>query len=91
MILEFLVAFIRIFFDLLGFAIIARILMSWMPNGAPRLRQILNDVTEPVLAPFRRIVPRIGMMDISPIVAIIALDIIKAGLLYLIAYAALNI
>lgn len=79
---EFLFRFVSIFFDLLSFAILARILMSWMPSGgAPRLRTVLNDITEPILGPFRKAIPRIGMIDISPIVAIIALDIIKAIIL----------
>lgn len=88
MLSDFFVSFIRIFFDLLGFAIIARILLSWMPGGAARLRMILNDITEPVLAPFQRLVPRIGMLDFSPIVAILVLDIIKGMLIYLVGYVA---
>lgn len=84
MIGEFLFRFVSIFFDLLSFAIIARVLMSWVPSGsAPRLRSLLRDVTEPVLAPFRRMVPRLGMIDISPIVAILVLDIVKAIILQL--------
>lgn len=81
---EFLLRSVSIFFDLLVFAIIARVLMSWMPSGgAPRLRTVLNDITEPVLGPFRRYVPRLGMIDISPIVAILVLDIVKTIILQL--------
>ena len=36
----------------------------------------LHDITEPILAPLRRIIPRIGMIDLSPMVAIILLNII---------------
>lgn len=86
---DFLVLFIGTFFDLLGFAIIARILLSWMASGgAPRLRAMLYDITEPILSFFRRIVPSIGMIDISPIVALLALDLVKAIVLYVIAYLA---
>ena len=78
MLVQFIADFIRIFFDLLTFAIIARILLSWIPNsGGGRLREILHDVTEPVLKPFRKFIPRLGMIDISPLVAIIVLDIVK--------------
>jgi YggT family protein len=38
----------------------------------------LRDVTEPYLRIFRRFLPRFGPMDFSPIVAIIALDIVRA-------------
>lgn len=83
MIGEFVFRFISIFFDILVFAIIARVLMSWLPSGGGRLRMVLYDVTEPVLGPFRNIVPRLGMIDISPIVAIIVLDIVKTIILQL--------
>lgn len=80
---EFLFRFIEIFFDLLVFAIIARVLFSWMPSGGGKLRSIIYDVTEPVLGPFRNIVPRLGVIDISPIIAIIVLDIVKTIILQL--------
>lgn len=81
---EFIFRFVSIFFDLLSFAVLARILMSWVPSGgAPQLRSILRDITEPILGPFRRVIPRIGMIDISPIVAIFALDIAKTIILQL--------
>ena len=84
MIGEFIFRFVSIFFDLLSFAVLARILMSWVPSGgAPQLRAILRDITEPILGPFRRLIPRIGMIDISPIVAIIALDLVKSIILQL--------
>ena len=83
---EFLVRTVSIFFDLLSFAIIVRVLLSWFPAGSGgRMREVLHDVTEPVLGPFRKIVPRLGVIDISPIVAIIVLDIVKAIIIQLLA------
>lgn len=38
---------------------------------------LLHDITEPILAPLRRVIPPIGMIDISPVVAIILLNIIS--------------
>ena len=76
---DFIVNFVSILFDLMSFAILARILMSWLPSGGGgRVRSFLHDVTEPVLGPFRRVIPRLGMLDISPIVAIIALDLLRS-------------
>ncbi|MFC1749363.1 YggT family protein [Pseudomonadota bacterium] len=87
MIFQYLATFLNILFDLLFFAILARVLMSWMPaGGSSKIRTFLNDVTEPILGPFRKIVPRIGMMDLSPIVAIIALEICRSMVFYLFAY-----
>ncbi len=67
--------------QLLAFAIFARAIISWFPidRGGPIVRA-LEAITDPVLEPLRRILPRIGMIDISPMVAIITLFII-AGVL----------
>jgi YggT family protein len=72
-----LVTLIRIIIELLNLAILARVLISWL-NLSPYhpVVQVLNRVTEPILAPIRRIVPPAGMMDLSPIVAIILLEVI---------------
>jgi len=54
------------------------ILMSWLPdNGAiGEIRRVLGTVVEPYLGLFRRIIPPIGMIDVSAIVAIFALQIV---------------
>jgi YggT family protein len=41
---------------------------------------ILNEITEPILAPLRRVVPRLGMVDITPMVAILVLFAIGRAL-----------
>lgn len=76
--MEFLIQFTNIFFNLLTYAIIARILLSWFrasPGG--RFSQFLYNTTEPVLRVARRILPPIGMMDFSPILALIVIDILR--------------
>lgn len=59
---------------MLTWAIVARSLLSWFPvdQGSP-LYQLLFRVTEPIIEPFRRVMPQTGMMDLSPMAAIIAL------------------
>ena len=71
----------NILVQVLVFAIIARALLSWF-NLRPDnpLVSILFDVTEPILAPLRRIIPRVGMLDISPIVAILLLQALQSVL-----------
>ena len=66
---------------LLTIAIIARALLSWfnMDPSSP-LIQALNAITEPILDPIRRIMPRFGMLDLSPLVAIILLQILGSVL-----------
>ena len=61
--------------------ILARILMTWIPRMPynPLLNSIVRfveDVTDPYLALFRKFIPPIGMIDISPIVAIFALGLV---------------
>ncbi len=63
--------------------IIAYILMSWLrPTDGllGDIYRVLGTITEPWLGIFRRFIPPIGMIDISPIVAIIALRLLVNGL-----------
>lgn len=66
--------FTLFFLTMLTWAIIARSLLSWFPvdQGSP-LYQLLFRVTEPIIEPLRRIMPQTGMMDLSPMAAIIVL------------------
>ncbi len=74
------------FFGFLGFlcealtlAIFIRAVVSWVsPGQTNMLTVLLYRVTEPVLAPLRRIIPRIGMFDLTPLAAIIILQILAS-------------
>jgi len=58
-------------------AIFIRVLLSWFPIDPQNpLVTLLYDVTEPILEPLRRVVPRLGMIDISPMIAIILIQVI---------------
>lgn len=63
--------------------IIAYVLMSWFPiSGVVEdLYRVLASIVEPYLGLFRRIIPPIGMVDISPIVALLALQYLIVPLL----------
>lgn len=64
-----------------SWALIIYILMSWFPGARESgVGEFLGKITEPYLEPFRKIIPPIGMLDISPIVAIIALQLASNGL-----------
>ncbi|HZQ38510.1 MAG TPA: YggT family protein, partial [Dehalococcoidia bacterium] len=55
--------------------------ISWFPiNPRSPWVVVLNDITEPVLAPLRRVVPQLGMIDITPMVAMIVLLVIQRAL-----------
>ncbi len=78
------VRIIRVLCDVLTILILLRVIMSWyLPRPTNMLLVILYRVTEPLLAPLRRIIPRIGMFDLSPLVAIILLQVIRYLSLYL--------
>lgn len=61
------------------FIIFIRILITWIPNLDPYhpIVQLLLQITEPVLEPARKLIPPIGMIDISPIVVFIVLAILQ--------------
>ena len=77
--MNFISTFIHILCEVLTIAIFARVIISWFPvSPGNRLVDLLHQVTEPILAPLRGIIPRIGMIDITPMVAIILLQVIAA-------------
>lgn len=66
--------------------IIAYILMSWIRPTEGLLGDIyrvLGTLTEPWLGIFRRFIPPIGMVDVSPIVAILVLNVLTSGIVRL--------
>ena len=73
----YFLSFAYILVQILNFAIIVRALMSWFnPSPENPIVRFVIEITEPVLAPLRRIVPRVGMIDITPIVAILLMSAI---------------
>jgi YggT family protein len=83
-----LVQLIDLMFTLIYVVILGRIILSFIiPLMQGRVHPIviniydvLTQMTEPILAPIRRVLPTFGMLDFSPLVAIILLQIIRAVL-----------
>jgi YggT family protein len=73
------VRFVEVLCNILIVAIFARAILSWFTNN-PRnpIISALDQVTEPILAPLRRVMPRMGMLDFTPLVAIIILVAIQS-------------
>ncbi|WP_226578541.1 YggT family protein [Halobacillus litoralis] len=64
-----------------SWVLIIYILMSWFPGARESsFGQIMARLAEPFLEPFRKIIPPLGMIDISPIVAILVLRFASSGL-----------
>jgi len=72
-----LFSIIRLLCDIITIIILLRVIVSWIfPGSTNMLIVILYRLTEPILAPLRRIIPRVGMFDFSPLVAIILIQVI---------------
>ena len=71
-------SFVRFIGMLLYLAILARVLVTWIAPGRMDnpLVALIFQITEPMLAPIRRVMPKTGMFDFAPIVAMILLTII---------------
>lgn len=70
----FLANFLRFLLTALWLLILARVLLSWVdPGGRSRFAAFVIQTTEPLLAPVRRLLPRTGMFDLSPLIVLLVL------------------
>jgi YggT family protein len=83
-VVRLLIDIVNIAFQLFSLLLLARILISWF-NLDPYnpIVQFLHNATEPFLAPVRRRLPPTGMMDLSPMVVLIAAWVIQQVLIRL--------
>lgn len=73
------------------FAIIINIILSWIAPGSHHpAAQLLYQITEPVMQPFRRVIPPMGGIDLSPILVFLAISIIQVLLKSMAQSAGLN-
>jgi YggT family protein len=64
--------------SLFKWLLIAKILLSWFPaiDWYAKPWCFLNDITEPVMTPFRKLIPPLGGFDLSPLVLFMVLDLV---------------
>ncbi|TXC92037.1 YggT family protein [Metabacillus litoralis] len=78
--MDFLYSIISTVLSIYSYAIIVYILLSWFPGARESsFGGLLAKIVEPYLEPFRKIIPPLGMIDLSPIVAILALMFAQYG------------
>ena len=79
---DFAVIFISWLTNILYAALIGRVILSWI-NVSPSnpISMFIFQVTEPILAPIRRILPKMGTLDLSPMIAILLITVIKSFIL----------
>ena len=75
---------IDFFITALQIAIFGRILLSWFSSpqesASNSITKFLVEITDPILKPIKRVVPTLGMLDFSPMIALILLNLIKQGI-----------
>jgi YggT family protein len=78
---ELLISFIQILTWVLYIALIGRVVSSFLHVGPSNplypVVVILYQITEPILAPIRRILPKFGMLDFSPMVVIFLITFLQ--------------
>jgi YggT family protein len=78
-------ALLCLILSLFQLTIIVRAILSWFPLSPDgvmfKVASVVYRVTEPVLGPVRRVLPRAGMLDLSPIVVLLACWIVQATVL----------
>lgn len=76
--MRIMIYFINVLFQVYTLMLFARIIASWVPQfNEYRLMRFISYYTDPYLNIFRRIIPPLGMFDISPIVAFLCLSFIQ--------------
>lgn len=73
-IVELILTLLRLF----SFALLGRAILSWFdPMQRWPISRVLADVTEPVIAPIRQVIPPVGMIDLSFIVAFLLIQVLE--------------
>lgn len=86
-----LIEIINLLFRLYSYAILARIVLSWIPLERNNLVvQFIYKITEPILAPFRIILPLGGMgLDLSPIIVFFLINLLQRAIINILISLAL--
>ena len=69
---------VSLVFSIVYFVLVIRIILSWVnPDPYNEIVQMIYRISDPILAPFRRLPLQMGGMDLSPIVAFIVLSVLR--------------
>jgi YggT family protein len=82
------IGILNLVFDILIFLIFVDVIGSWiqmlrvqLPDAVYRLLHMVHSVVAPIMEPIRRIIPPIGGLDLTPLVALIGLQLIQRVLI----------
>lgn len=76
----FFITLIQMTANILTLIILIDVILSFFLNPFHPLRQTLDSIIEPMLAPIRRIMPQTGMLDFSPLILLILIQLIESVL-----------
>lgn len=84
----FLINFLSVVGNILTYAIFARIILSWFSMGTARqpgkITYFITDITDPFIKLVKKIPHSVGMLDFSPFIAMIGINILTYGLIQLV-------
>jgi YggT family protein len=76
-VIDILALFIRSISQLLVLLVVVSVILSYFMDPYHPIRRSIDSVVEPMLAPIRRVVPLIGVLDLSPLILIILLQVLS--------------
>ncbi|MBF6027430.1 MULTISPECIES: YggT family protein [Pseudomonas] len=84
-----LIGVFSLFLKIIFWSMIISVILSWVaPGSRSPGAELVFQITEPVLAPFRRLIPNLGGLDISPIFAFIAIQLVQSWVIPRLAFYA---
>lgn len=75
--IEILALFIRSISQLLVLLVVVSVILSYFMDPYHPIRRSIDSVVEPLLAPIRRVVPLLGVLDLSPLILIILIQVLS--------------
>lgn len=73
-----LYTFINLFVTVFQVLLLVRVVMSWvMPNPTGWFGNLMVELTEPILAPIRKVLPKNSFIDLSPLIAFLLLQLLS--------------
>ena len=74
-----IIGVLKLFLNVFFYALIISVILSWVaPGSTSPGAELVNQITEPALAPFRRFLPSMGGLDISPILAFMVIQLFQS-------------
>ena len=70
-----LILVVSVFAELLSLLVILSVILSYFMDPYHPVRRGVDNIVEPLLAPIRRVVPPLGMIDISPLILILLIQL----------------